>query len=47
MHKNGQNALKFVQNMYYDHFCQNLSKNRDFLVKKSQFFRFYGSIFVV
>ena len=40
MHKNGQNALKFVQNMYYDHFCQNLSKIIIFWLKNHNFLDF-------
>ena len=53
MPKNGQNDLKFGHNMYYDHFYpflkfgQNLSKNGDFLAKKSPFFRFYVAISVI
>ena len=53
MPKNGQNDLKFGHNMYYDHFylffkfCQNSSKNGDFLAKKLPFFRFYVAISVI
>ena len=50
--KNGQNDLKFRHNMHYgdsNHFlkfCQNLSKNHDFLAKNPYFFKLYGSISV-
>ena len=46
MPKNGQNDLKFGHNMYCDHFypffkfCQNLSKNCDFLAKNRHFLDF-------
>ena len=46
MPKNGLNDLNFGQKMYYDHlywswnFCQNLSKNADFLEKNCNFLYF-------
>ena len=50
MPKNGQNDLKFLHKMSYDHFysswkfCQNLSKMLIFWQKKSSFFIFYAAI---
>jgi len=51
MPKNGQNDLKFRNNMHYgdsNHFLkfwQNLPKNADLMAKKQTFFKFDGSIF--
>ena len=52
MSKNGKNIPKFGHKMhygdsnYFPKFCQNLSKNDDFLAKNPYFFKLYGSIFV-